>query len=305
MTRLREVSEKRDLVALRDKMIQYLPHSAGVRGFLDVLILVQQKLDNKVYVPEGSRVSSLIVVTPSCSQEHIQNLTLFWDTKEEDDEEVVHLLKTLPDWNWSAPVYFRVHPVAICTKIQELKKNGRLGNEQMWSHKVFDGSLYCLDASKLQQIKIPEDFYIDTLRAEDGPTVASCWEYNWTESQKGLESIITNQPSVAIRKRVLEEKGLSGPPVGSRLVAWSLLYRHGFLGNTFTIPEYRRRGLGTASTLAMAETLRQLDITVRIMANHTNTASISYHKSLGFEKQCDMISFIMLPNGKTLQDFIK
>ncbi|XP_037781634.1 uncharacterized protein LOC119578003 isoform X2 [Penaeus monodon] len=197
MARLREVSKKMDLVALRDKMTQYLPHSAGfvasarrvkvvlsghrarviatprsaftqghhsvcplsmccesyVRGFLDVLILVQQKLDNKVYVPEGSRASSLIVVTPSCSQEHIQNLTLFWDTKEEDDEEVVRLLKTLPGWDWSAPVYFRVHPVAIYTKIQELKKNGRLGNEQMWSHKVFDGSLYSLDTSKLQQIK--------------------------------------------------------------------------------------------------------------------------------------------------------
>lgn len=290
---------------LREKMTQYLPDSAGVRGFLEVLILMQHKLDNKVYVPEDSGVSSLIVVTPSCSQEHIQNLTLFWDTKEEDDEEVVRLLKTLPGWDWTAPVYFRVHPVVIYTKVEELKKNGMLGNEQMWSHRVFDGSLYSLDTSNLQEIKIPEGFYVDTLRAEDEPTVASNWEYNWTETRKGLESIVTNQPSVAIRKRVLEEGGVSGPPVRSHLVAWSLLYKHGFLGNTFTVPEYRRRGLGTAATLAMSEKLRQLDITVRIMVNHTNTASISYHKSLGFEKECDTISFIMLPNGKTLQDFIK
>lgn len=139
--------------------------SLQVRGFLDVLILMHHKLDNKLYVPEDSGVSSLIVVTPSCSQasilfiiifftdkqrqsilkksntficmdtqshsifkekksiitfflqEHIQNLTLFWDTKEEDDEEVVRLLKTLPGWDWTAPVYFRVHPVVIYTKV--------------------------------------------------------------------------------------------------------------------------------------------------------------------------------------------
>lgn len=139
--------------------------SLQVRGFLDVLILMHHKLDNKLYVPEDSGVSSLIVVTPSCSQasilfiiifftdkqrqsilkksntficmdtqshsifkekksiitfflqEHIQNLTLFWDTKEEDDEEVLRLLKTLSDWDWTAPVYFRVHPVVIYTKV--------------------------------------------------------------------------------------------------------------------------------------------------------------------------------------------
>lgn len=45
--------------------------SLQVRGFLEVLILMQHKLDNKVYVPEDSGVSSLIVVTPSCSQASI------------------------------------------------------------------------------------------------------------------------------------------------------------------------------------------------------------------------------------------
>lgn len=152
--------------------------------------------------------------------------------------------------------------------------------------------------------RLPEGFYLDSLHVQDGPTVASDWEYNWTETRKGLESIMANQPSVAIRKAV-EKEGVSDASDGSRLVAWSWLYRHGFQGNTFTVPEFRRRGLGTAATLALAEKLRQLDIVVRIMVNHANTASISYHQSLGFERQCDLISFIMLPDGKTLQDYIK
>lgn len=47
----------------------------------------------------------------------MQSVTIFWDTENEDDEDVVRMLKTLPHWDWSAPTYFRVSPTAIYNKV--------------------------------------------------------------------------------------------------------------------------------------------------------------------------------------------
>lgn len=47
----------------------------------------------------------------------MQSVTIFWDTENEDDEDVVRMLRTLPHWDWSAPTYFRVSPTAIYNKV--------------------------------------------------------------------------------------------------------------------------------------------------------------------------------------------
>lgn len=44
-------------------------------------------------------------------------MTIFWDADEEDDGEVVRLLKTLPGWDWSAPAYYGVTPPPVFTKV--------------------------------------------------------------------------------------------------------------------------------------------------------------------------------------------
>ncbi|XP_069983880.1 uncharacterized protein [Penaeus vannamei] len=304
MATLRQVSRDEELEALRDKMTQYLPFSAGIHGFIEVILKcqLQQILDVKVYIPDAPQPSSLAVVTPSSSQKNMQSVTIFWDTENEDDEDVVRMLKTLPHWDWSAPTYFRVSPTAIYNKLQKYMKDGALTTKQMWCYMALDGHLFSLDNSKVPQFEIPEGFSIDSLRPEDLPTVVSEWKYKWTETQAGLESLVAKLPSVAIRRNQANGKKDSASQ-DSPPVSWSFLYHIGFLGNTFTVPEHRRRGLGTAVTLAMAESLRQKKLPVRSIVDSSNGASITYHRKLGFEKLCDVKIIVTLPSGKTIDDY--
>ncbi|XP_042861403.1 uncharacterized protein LOC122246718 isoform X2 [Penaeus japonicus] len=303
MARLREVLREEELVALRDCMGGYLPYSAGVHGFLDVTLKCQVLPfgDSKVYIPEGSQFSTLVVVAPSCSQTYIQNITVFWDTEKEDDENVIRLLKTVPGWDWTAPVYYRVTPLSVFAKLQTYLKNERLGNGGMWCQMVIKGPLFTIEDSDIRQMKIPEGFSLDSLRPEDAPAVISPWHYSWTESHQGVELLLARLPSVAIRHG---SEAASKAPVGGRLVSWCSLHNLCFLGNAFTVPGHRRKGLGTAVALAMVQKLRQKGIPVRSIVERSNTASVRFHESLGFKERCDMVLFIMLPRGKTLEDFI-
>ncbi|XP_069990686.1 uncharacterized protein [Penaeus vannamei] len=69
MATLRQVLGEEELEALRDKMTQYLPYSAGVHGLIEVILKcqLQEILDAKVYIPDAFQLSSLALVTPSCS----------------------------------------------------------------------------------------------------------------------------------------------------------------------------------------------------------------------------------------------
>ncbi|XP_047481141.1 uncharacterized protein LOC125033568 [Penaeus chinensis] len=305
MARLREVATEEELVALRGKMSAHLPLSVGVHGFLDVILKCQVLPfgDSRVYAPAGKEAPTLAVVAPSCSQRYIQSMTIFWDADKEDDGEVVRLLKTLPGWDWSAPAYYRVTPLPVFTKLQAFFKNGRLGNGEMWCHVMLEGPLFTIEDSDIQQPTIPEGFVLDSLRADDVSAVLSPWHYRWTESQGGLEYLLAKLPSVAIRRRQAQEPKAEAPTLG-HIVSWCFLHNLCFLANTFTIPEHRRQGFGTAVALAMAQKLRQKDIPVRSVVERSNAASIRYHENLGFRRQCDMVLFIMLPLEKTLEDFI-
>ncbi|XP_042861400.1 uncharacterized protein LOC122246717 [Penaeus japonicus] len=306
MATLRRVSAEEELVALRDRMTQYLPYSAGIHGFIDVMLKcqVQEILDLKVFVPDTLQPSSLVVVTPSCSQPNIQSATVFWDTEKEEDQDVARMLRTLPRWDWSAPVYFKFSPVAVYNKFQQYMKDGTLATGQMWSYEVLDGHLFSMDSTKVPRFRIPEGYSIDSLRPKDIPTIISQWTRRWNETSEGLESLVTKLPSAAIRSHLPKDgDGPASEETGSVLVSWGFLYHIGSLGSIFTLPEHRRRGLGTALTLTMAERLRQKDLPVRSVVDGSNSASISYHRKLGFEQQCDVKIFVMLPIGKTIEDY--
>nr|XP_027222033.1 uncharacterized protein LOC113814198 isoform X6 [Penaeus vannamei] len=308
MATLRQVSRDEELEALRDKMTQYLPFSAGIHGYVEVILKcqLQQILDVKVYIPDApQQPSSLALVTPSCSQPNIQSVTIFWDTEKEDDEDVVRMLKTLPHWDWSAPTYFKFSPTAVYNKLQQFMTDGMLTIGQMWCYKIIHGHLFAMDNPDAPHFKIPEGFSIDSLQPEDIPTIVSQWNSRRLETQAGLESLVAKLPSVAIRSRQADgnEDPTRQDATGSSLVAWSFLYHVGILANIFTMPEHRRRGLGRAVALTMVEKLRQKKLPVRSVVDGSNGVSIRYHEKLGFRKQCDVKVFLMLPVGKTMEDY--
>ncbi|XP_063612939.1 uncharacterized protein LOC134786321 [Penaeus indicus] len=306
MGTLRQVSGE-ELEALRDRMTQYLPYSAGIHGFIEMILKcqLQQILDVKVYIPDTPQPSSLVLITPSCSQPNIQSVTIFWDTEEEEDKDVVRMLKTLPQWDWSAPIYFRLNPTAVYNKLQQYMTDGMLTTAQMRCHKIIDGHLFSLDSPDVPHFKIPEGFSINSLQPEDIPIVISQWESKWYETQAGLESLLTKLPSVAIRSHQTNgsDESASEHSTERSLVAFSYLYHIGLLANIFTMPEHRRRGLGRAVALTMVEKLRQKKLPVRSVVDGSNGVSISYHQKLGFKKQCNMKIFLMLPVGKTMEDY--
>ncbi|XP_027222027.2 uncharacterized protein [Penaeus vannamei] len=303
---LRRVSGE-ELEALRDKMTRYLPYSAGIHGFIEMMLKcqLQQILDVKVYIPDAPEPSSLALVTPSCSQPNIQSVTIFWDTEKEDDEDVVRMLRTLPHWDWSAPTYFKFSPTAVYNKLQQYMADGRLTTAQMCCHKIIDGHLFSLDNPDVPHFKVPEGFSIDSLQPEDIPTIVSRWKSRWHETQVGLESLMAKLPSVAIRSRQTSgnDDSASKQSTERTLVAYSYLYHIGMLANIFTMPEHRRHGLGRAVALTMVEKLRQKKLPVRSVVDGSNGVSIRYHEDLGFRKQCDVKIFLMLPVGKTMEDY--
>ncbi|XP_063589752.1 uncharacterized protein LOC134766752 [Penaeus indicus] len=306
MKTLRQVSGE-ELEALRDRMTQYLPYSAGIHGFIEMMLKcqLQQILDVKVYIPDAPQPSSLALVTPSCSQPNIQSVTIFWDTEEEEDEDVVRMLKTLPHWDWFAPIYFKFCPTAVYNKLQQFMTDGTLTTGQMWCYKIIHGHLFAMDSPDVPHFKIPEGFSIDSLQPEDIPTIVSQWESRRLETQRGLESLVAKLPSVAIRSHQADGNDDHAPKdtTGSSLVAWSFLYHIGILANIFTMPEHRRHGLGRAVALTMVEKLHQKKLPVRSVVDGSNGVSISYHQKLGFKKQCDVKIFLMLPVGKTMEDY--
>ncbi|XP_037781641.1 uncharacterized protein LOC119578004 isoform X3 [Penaeus monodon] len=286
MGTLRQVLEE-ELEALRDKMTQYLPYSAGIHGFIEVILKCQ--------------LQQIHDVKPD-----IQSVTIFWDTEEEDDEDVVRMLKTLPHWDWSAPTYFRLNPTAVYNKLQQYMTNRMLTTAQMCCHEILDGHLFSWDSPDVPHFKIPERFSIDSLQPEDIPTIVSQWKSKWHETQAGLESLLTKLPSVAICSHQTNGNDDSASEHSTKriLVAYSYLYHIGMLANIFTMPEHRRSGLGRAVALTMVEKLRQKNLPVRSVVDGSNGVSISYHQKLGFKKQCDVKIFLMLPVGKTMEDYM-
>lgn len=68
-------------------------------------------------------------------QPDIQSVTIFWDTEEEDDEDVVRMLKTLPHWDWSAPTYFRLNPTAVYNKVSSSLRKSTVLFRKLWLYK--------------------------------------------------------------------------------------------------------------------------------------------------------------------------
>ncbi|XP_071526273.1 uncharacterized protein [Panulirus ornatus] len=143
---LRKVVGK-ELPVLKKKLEGYLPGSAIVHGTIELGIKygLLEKLGTKIYVPEAPKPSSLVVATPAFSTKKIQSLSVFWNTEEEDDEEVAQLLRSLPEWDWKKSVFFSCGPKAISNKLEQMANDKYLGDGQVVARRCDDSYLHLYD----------------------------------------------------------------------------------------------------------------------------------------------------------------
>lgn len=117
------------------------------------------------------------------------------------------------------------------------------------------------------------------------------WKYQDFESLEAYRQVVRVLPGYAVYRTPTntdEESQHSGEnayPTGAP-VSWVQLNRNNKLSNTFTLPEYRRRGLAQAVTLALAAHVTRQSGRASLYINDDNEASATFHKRLGFTREC-------------------
>lgn len=140
-----------------------------------------------------------------------------------------------------------------------------------------------------------------SLRESDAAMVCSHWDMQRLESLASIRNIITTFPSIGVYKRGPSEaeqctKNLSVSLEEGKeetLVSWTLLFRLGWIGSTYTLPQHRRRGLACAATQALALRLQFEGLMPYVLIGDDNEQSIELHEGLGFRKQC-AINMVMV-----------
>lgn len=118
------------------------------------------------------------------------------------------------------------------------------------------------------------------------------WRHKEFESLEAYKQLVRGLPGYAIFRTAVgadEEnqdlKRRKAHPNGTP-VSWVQLGRSNSMGNTFTIPEYRRRGLAQVVTLALANHVIRLGSKASVYICDENKASILFHERLGFGRKC-------------------
>lgn len=295
---MREVAYE-ELAGLKDRMSRYLPHSGSIYGMLDTKLRhpLVKEFSTAVYVPDSHSSSSLVVATPSCSSD-LKSLTVFWWPEEEaDDEDLALLLASLPSCRWDQPLFFYACSIPVLRKLETLMNHKCLAGGQTVWHRTSEGILYSISREDLQDHQLPPGFTMRPLRPEDTPTVRSWWKYNWSETYAALSSLLGCLASVGVFEEAAE-----GGEGDRKLVSWIHQYKNGYMGNTFTLPEYRRLGLARGATLALAREAIESGRPPYLVIDETNTDSILFHEKIGFKKQCGVGWNVSLPPGVALED---
>ncbi|XP_071542101.1 uncharacterized protein [Panulirus ornatus] len=71
-------------------------------------------------------------------------------------------------------------------------------------------------------------------------------------------------------------------------VAWTSFSYRNCINHTYTLKEYRRRGLGRAVTVALATRVLHDDDRVSALVICDNDTAIKFHEQLGFTRECDL-----------------
>lgn len=157
--------------------------------------------------------------------------------------------------------------------------------------------------------RLAPEYFMTTLKEQEANNVWAHWNMNTLDSLASIRHFITAFPSAAIHthsplKHQQAQEGMqcTNTPhslwegAEKTLVSWVHLFRLGWMGNTFTLPQHRRRGLARATTLALAQKLLSEALLPYVLIDETNHGSIKLHEDLGFCKQCPIHLVLVMPD---------
>ncbi|XP_076069326.1 glycine N-acyltransferase-like protein 1 [Oratosquilla oratoria] len=140
---------------------------------------------------------------------------------------------------------------------------------------------------------LPSGMWIGCLDKSHADLVQGNWRYGYSETRESILYLLEKLPSAAV---------YVGDGDSARPVSWIQSYRYGSLGNTFTLPEYRRKGLASAVTLTLAKKVAACGRPVYLMIEDYNEDSKRMHEKMGFRKACLMTWHFFLPPRISLDD---
>ncbi|KAG7166232.1 uncharacterized protein LOC121869617 [Homarus americanus] len=307
MEGLREVNPE-ELPQLLKCLAKYLPHSVTVHGVVN-MHLRYQMTEHRIFTPSQS--SSTFVLTTmnaesTSKDDKKQSVSLFWDTEKEEEETVAELLSSAPVIDWTQPVFFFACAQHLLSKVEEMKRSGRVGVGRLMPRPMIPSHLFTITRDKLpaHTPRLPEGFRLGPINTRHAQHLCSHWEYRRLSTLENYTRVLATLPGYAVYPTQGEgeaagyslsgaeterDSGASGegeceaPPV-----AWAHLSQVNTISNVFTLEGYRRLGLGGAATLALAAHLLQEEHRVSSYVNDYNYASIKFHEHLGFTKECPL-----------------
>ena len=153
--------------------------------------------------------------------------------------------------------------------------------------------------------RLPSVYHMTRLKEEDASKVWTHWDLNHFDSEGRIRQNITHFPSVGIRERGTTNSAESSQETDGTLVSWICTNKFGWMGNTFTLPQYRRRGLAGMATVALARQLLQEGLLASVAIENKNIGSIKFHESLGFKRQNATSWILLVPEDAAEQESLE
>ncbi|XP_063870841.1 uncharacterized protein LOC135106011 isoform X2 [Scylla paramamosain] len=232
-----------------------------------------------------------------------QCIEVFWSPEEHTVKDVAQYLSLIPDLDWSQPKALIGLPRILLPEIQSLDS---IGGRQVQVHVKRKGHVYNLEAPAILDTELPPEYHISSLNENEASVVWTNWEFNFLDSEDNIRHDIAHFPSSGIRKRSLTDSAGSPQEAAKEtLVSWVRTTKNGWMGNTFTLPRHRRKGLASRATLALAHQMLQEGFFAIVVIEDFNAASAKFHESLGFKRLCAIAMAVLVPAETTGQDCLE
>ncbi|XP_063606964.1 uncharacterized protein LOC134781656 [Penaeus indicus] len=175
-------------------------------------------------------------------------------------------------------------------KLSLMIENRDLGTRKLHPERLTRAHLYTITSETLSAPRLPKGFEIRRTDPQFAEHMRTHWKYHDFESLEAYEQLIHVLPGYAIFETPNAEEESQDPrgkahPTGPP-VSWVQLGRNNTMSNTFTHPEYRRRGFAQAVTLALAAHVTRQSGKASVYVSEENEASVAFHKQLGFTCEC-------------------
>ncbi|RXG69735.1 Glycine N-acyltransferase [Armadillidium vulgare] len=204
-----------------------------------------------------------------------QSFNAFWDTNRVSDSKLKEYLSSVPNWSWKEKFSLCSADADLALKLDSVIVNGELSSVTL--KRIFSGPYLVqkLTEDKLINRCLPKGYKYGVLKDYHLHYVFSKWNLGKNYSIENFQRYVKIFPTTAIFKNY--DENYCYPK------CWVFLNSHGYIGNIYTEPEYRRKGLASCALSYHCSKMMQKKLLIMSQIDEGNEASLEMHKKLGFE----------------------